>query len=466
MKWRWLTFLLALTLVTAGAPRAPAQPATAPADQADGGGGRDGARFLERVLDALDDLKLTDEQRGDVRKIVDDARAEIRAAVQDMQGADARQRAERIREQLERLREQLGAVLDEQQRETLRRHIEEARRFAPGRDARADNPATAPADAPSGPEGRVAALAQRFRDAIEQLKLSDETQAEAMKVADELRAKVRRAAADGQGDVEQLRAKVRELVNDARLDLQEILTPEQQERLRELLEPARREMRRERVDRPARPTAPEQPAEPMTPETPAAPATAPSGPGNEGPRALAPPPPNLRPGQPAADFALDKLDGRPAQLSSFKGKPLVLLFGNYSSPGFRDRADDYEQLRKQFANRAEFLIVYTRESHPVGEGEWEVERNKHAHVLVEQPKTFEERKALARQAKQALRITIPIAIDTMDDKTAKEYGGFTTSAIIIGRDGTIVGSRTYADAHSVKRILESVIAGKPTTSPS
>jgi peroxiredoxin len=225
-------------------------------------------------------------------------------------------------------------------------------------------------------------------------------------------------------------------------------------------------MRKERADRPARPTAPPpgQPAEPMTPEKPAAPATAPSGSGNDGPRALAPPPPNLRSGQPAADFALEKLDGRPIGLSSFKGKPLVLLFGNYSSPGFRDRADDYEQLRKQFANRAEFLIVYTRESHPVGE--WEVERNKHAHVLVEQPKTFEERKALARQAKQALRLTIPIAIDTMDDKTAKEYGGFTTSAVVIGRDGTIAGFRTFADAHAVKRILESAIAGKPTTSPS
>jgi hypothetical protein len=165
----------------------------------------------------------------------------------------------------------------------------------------------------------------------------------------------------------------------------------------------------------------------------------------------------VRVGQAAPDFTLDKLDGRTAQLSAFKGKLVVLLFGNYSSPTFRDRADDYEQLRRQVGNRAEFLIVYTRESHPVGE--WEVERNKHARVLVEQPKTFDERKALARQAKQALKLTIPIAVDTMDDKVATEYGGFTTAAVIVGRDGTIVGFRRHADAHAIKRMLDDIAAG-------
>ena len=459
MKLKWIIPLLALALAMPRATQAVAQPATAPAEQ------RGGARFLERMLQVMDELKLSDQQREQVRSIVDEARADIRAAAKDTQDLAPRDRAERIREKVDEVRQRIGAVLDEQQRELLRQRVDELRRPARGRNGgRGDGPATAPAGAPSGPEGRVAALAQRFRDAIEQLQLSDDAKAQAMKVADDLRARVRKAAADSQGDVEQLRAKVRELLNDARLDLQEILTPEQQEKLRELLEPARREMRRER------PTAPEKPAEPMTPDDPVAPtpATAPSGAGAgaDGPRSLAPPPPNLRPGQPAADFALEKLDGRPVQLSSFKGKVLVVLFGNYSSPGFRDRADDYEQLRKQFANRAEFLIVYTRESHPVGEGGWEVERNKHAHVLVEQPKTFEERKALARQAKQAVRLTIPIAIDTMDDKTAKDYGGFTTRAVVIGRDGTVVGSRTYADAHAVKRILESAISARPATSPS
>src|SRR5688572_1279783 len=94
-------------------------------------------------------------------------------------------------------------------------------------------PATAPAGAA---EARVAALAQRFRDALDELDLSDPQKVEAARIADELRAAVRRAVDDARGDVEQLRTKVRELVNDARLDLQDVLSPEQQEKLRDLLE--------------------------------------------------------------------------------------------------------------------------------------------------------------------------------------------------------------------------------------
>jgi Spy/CpxP family protein refolding chaperone len=315
----------------------------------------------------------------------------------------------------------------------------------------AAQPATAPATAAAdAAEGRVAALEQRFRYAIGQLDLSEDQKAQATRIADELRAGVRKAIADAQGDVQQLRTKVRELVNDARLDLQEVLTPEQQEKLRDLLE--------QRAPRPRPATGPDRPRmqdQPMSADEPPADIA-------DTKRAATtttarPAAAIVRVGQAAPDFTLDKLDGRTAQLSSFKGKLVVLLFGNYSSPTFRDRADDYEQLRRQVGNRAEFLIVYTRESHPVGE--WEVERNKHARVLVEQPKTFDERKALARQAKQALKLTIPIAVDTMDDKVATEYGGFTTAAVIVGRDGTIVGFRRHADAHAIKRMLDDIAAG-------
>ena len=305
-------------------------------------------------------------------------------------------------------------------------------------------PATAPA---VGAEGRVAALAQRFRDAVGQLDLSDDQRAEAARIADELRAGVRKAVADARGDVAQLRAKVRELVNDARLDLQEVLTPQQQEQLRDLLDqrpPSQPE--RPRMQEPAKVDPPAAEADENVRTTPATtrPAAA-----------------NIVIGQVAPDFTLEKLDGRSVQLSSYKGKLVVLLFGNYSSPTFRDRADDFEQLRKQLGNRAEFLIVYTRESHPVGE--WEVERNKHARVLVEQPKSFEERKALARQAKQALKLTIPIAVDTMDDKVATDYAGFTTSAVVVGRDGMIVGFRKHADAHAIRRIIEQTLGATAAT---
>ena len=68
----------------------------------------------------------------------------------------------------------------------------------------------------------------------------------------------------------------------------------------------------------------------------------------------------------------------------------------------------------------------------------------------------------------ALKITMPIALDTMDDRTAGAYAGFTTSAVVVGRDGTVIGFRNHADAHAVRRILDDALGEKPTptTGPS
>ena len=89
-----------------------------------------------------------------------------------------------------------------------------------------------------------------------------------------------------------------------------------------------------------------------------------------------------------------------------------------------------------------------------------------------QPATFDERKALARQAKQALKLTIPIAVDTMEDAAASSYGARATCAFVIGRDGTIVGFRKHGDVHAIARILEDVLASRsastsrPSSNPS
>jgi hypothetical protein len=111
----------------------------------------------------------------------------------------------------------------------------------------------------------------------------------------------------------------------------------------------------------------------------------------------------------------------------------------------------------------DFLIIYTRESHPVGE--WEVERNRRAGILVEQPQTLDQRKALARQAKNLLKINLPIALDNMENETATAYDGFTTAAVIVGRDGTILARRNWTDTHSLRRSIDQAIAQKPATQP-
>ena len=124
---------------------------------------------------------------------------------------------------------------------------------------------------------------------------------------------------------------------------------------------------------------------------------------------------------------------------------------------------DYEKLRRGYSGRAEFLIVYTRESHPVGG--WEVERNKHDKIAVEQPRTETERRQLAQQAKQTLKITMPIAIDAMDDSATNAFGGQTAAAVVIG--ATARSPRTAAGPTPTGFAARSTPAlpHRPATSP-
>ena len=89
-------------------------------------------------------------------------------------------------------------------------------------------------------------------------------------------------------------------------------------------------------------------------------------------------PDRLEVGQAASDFKANKLDGLPVQLASFKDQYLLLVFGSYSSPSFRQRAVALDELRKDFGVRVSFLVIYTREAHATGS--WEVDRNRDAEI--------------------------------------------------------------------------------------
>jgi F420-dependent methylenetetrahydromethanopterin dehydrogenase len=105
--------------------------------------------------------------------------------------------------------------------------------------------------------------------------------------------------------------------------------------------------------------------------------------------------------------------------------------------------------------RAEFLIIYTRESHAAGE--WEVERNKADGVAIEQPADMPGRVALARKAHDSLKITAPIAVDTMEDKTARDYDAMQGSVcVIVGRDGVIAARQNWFNPTTLRTQLDEV----------
>jgi hypothetical protein len=175
--------------------------------------------------------------------------------------------------------------------------------------------------------------------------------------------------------------------------------------------------------------------------------------------ALSPPP---VPGQPAPALALQKLDGSPVQLSSFKGRLVLLAFGSYSSPSFRTRAQALEELRREYGARVNFVVVYTREAHP--SGGWEVDRNRDAEISVPQHADAKARAAAAKQARELLKLQSTITTDSMDDATARAYHAWpNNAAVLIGKDGNVFAYQEWFDAYGMRQAIVEAMAPAPTT---
>ena len=105
-----------------------------------------------------------------------------------------------------------------------------------------------------------------------------------------------------------------------------------------------------------------------------------------------------------------------------------------------------EDLSAQHHDHVQFLMIYIREAHPV-DGWWlgkgvfglalKLSRSKTA-TDVYDPKTIEERRAIAGQCEDALRYGIRTYVDDIDDAVNKAYAAWPTRLYLVGLDGRIV----------------------------
>lgn len=335
----------------------------------------------------------------------------------------------------------------------------------------AEAPATRPAPTerrgdPETPgrrmEGRPGPLVERFQQNLAKLQLSDDQQKRIDAVLADAKGQMEEVREGLMSGDEAAREKVGGLMLDVRRQIGEILTSEQRETLRKMMsapqrgQPGRRrgagdeimmgddmlggEMREGVRQRPSRDA-----------RRPQGPTTTPvSGSG-------------AKVGTPAPAFELMKLDGKPIRPTTLQGRVGVIVFGSYSCPSFRQRAPELESLAKQFGSRVQFLIVYTKEAHPAGE--WDVDRNKDAGISVEAHENLDARVAQANKAKDALKLSIPIAPDTMDDAVSAAFGAFPNGAVVLSRDGVIVARQQWVDPHGLETRIEQAMK-IPATKPS
>ncbi len=143
-------------------------------------------------------------------------------------------------------------------------------------------------------------------------------------------------------------------------------------------------------------------------------------------------------GENAPDFFLKTQDGQQKiRLSEKTGsKPVVLVFGNFTCGPFRSMYPGVEEISRRFKDDAVFIGVYVREAHPT-DG-WNMESNSKVGVSVAQPKTYEERIAVASQCHLMLKPTIPLLVDGIDDPVGNAYSGMPARMYVIDTEGKVV----------------------------
>ncbi len=63
--------------------------------------------------------------------------------------------------------------------------------------------------------------------------------------------------------------------------------------------------------------------------------------------------------------------------------------------------------------------------------------NDAAGIAIAQPRSFEERTKVATQCCSALKMTIPLVVDTLDDRVGHAYSGMPDRLYVIDRDGRV-----------------------------
>jgi peroxiredoxin len=153
-------------------------------------------------------------------------------------------------------------------------------------------------------------------------------------------------------------------------------------------------------------------------------------------------------GAAAPEFEAQTLDGTILRLSEFRGsKHVVMMTGAVTSPMCAFEVPELERLRNDFAGESfEFLLLYTRESHPA--------ENYRAHEC------FEQKLSYARELQRLENIRLPIIVDHLDGRIHRAYGVWPNALFVIHKDGRLVFRSNMANDRELRQFIEDTLAAE------
>ena len=92
-------------------------------------------------------------------------------------------------------------------------------------------------------------------------------------------------------------------------------------------------------------------------------------------------------------------------------------------------------MSKKYADSAAFLFVYIKEAHP--DDGWQLDSNRRDKVVYRDPKSWNERRSIAKTACTRLKLDMPVVVDTLDNQVDNLYAGWPERMFVVDRNGKI-----------------------------
>lgn len=159
-------------------------------------------------------------------------------------------------------------------------------------------------------------------------------------------------------------------------------------------------------------------------------------------------------GEVAPDFTLRGLDGKPVSLTSFRGKPVVVEFGSYTCPAFREQSRRLQPLIDGYGGKVGFLVVYGHEAHPT-DG-WVNQVNTREGIAIASHTSWEQRQKCALLTKDALGLEATIVVDEMGEAVLRGWGGHPNTGYVLDATGRVVSRQHFINADETARVLQTV----------
>ncbi|MDH3997975.1 MAG: hypothetical protein OET90_03960 [Desulfuromonadales bacterium] len=102
---------------------------------------------------------------------------------------------------------------------------------------------------------------------------------------------------------------------------------------------------------------------------------------------------------------------------------------------------------QKYRDDVEFMVIYIREAHPTDK--WWLAETKFMQVIanvvnpypsydIQEPRSIDERRSVAKTCSNKLLADIPVYIDNMDNQVDLKYVAWPTRTYFIGEDGRVV----------------------------